>query len=118
MRLSMAVSRVVMGMWDKQLSKLGEASGWVIHLLKRYVDDVSAILETLKMGVRWVMPNVSKVPDVSNKCVNVSDVIVYEFGKCEPPPKQQRVLLPPLLPPTHPHLFQQQVAWCTEEPGR
>ena len=77
LRLSMAVSRIVMGMWDKQLSKLGEASGWVIHLLKRYVDDVSAILETLKMGVRWVMPNVSNVSDVSNKCENVSGVIEH-----------------------------------------
>ena len=38
--LSMAVSRIVMGMWDKQLAKLGAESGWVIHLLKRYVDDV------------------------------------------------------------------------------
>ena len=66
LRLSMAVSRIVMGMWDKQLSKLGAESGWVIHLLKRYVDDVSAILETIQMGVRCVMPNVSNVSDVSN----------------------------------------------------
>ena len=68
----MAVSRIVMGMWDKQLAQLGAESGWIIHLLKRYVDDVTAICETIKMGVRWTMPN--------TKAANVSDV----FGSVVP----------------------------------
>ena len=72
LRLSMAVSRIVMGMWDKQLAQLGAESGWIIHLLKRYVDDVTAICETIKMGVRWTMPN--------SKAANVSDV----FGSVAP----------------------------------
>ena len=53
LRLSMAVSRVVMAMWDKKLSKLGGQTGWLVHLLKRYVDDVTAVVETLRLGVRW-----------------------------------------------------------------
>ena len=52
LRLSMAVSRIFMGVWDKQLAKLGAESGWIIHLVKRYVNDVTAICETIKMGVR------------------------------------------------------------------
>ena len=50
LRLSMAVSRIVMAMWDKQLAQLGAESEWIIHLLKLYVDDVTAIVETLKLG--------------------------------------------------------------------
>ena len=54
LRLSMAVSRILMTMWDKQIAQLGAFSGWIIHLLKRYVDDDTSMVETLKMGVRWV----------------------------------------------------------------
>ena len=50
--ISMAVSRIVMAMWNKQLAQLGAEIGCIIHLLKRCVDDVTAIVETLKMGVR------------------------------------------------------------------
>ena len=74
LRLSMADSRIVMGMWDKQLAQLGEESGWIIHLLKRYVDDVTATVETLKMGVRWTK---------SQRVANVSDVFVSD--ECESP---------------------------------
>ena len=35
LRMSMAVSRIVMAMLDKQLAQLGAESGWIIHLLKR-----------------------------------------------------------------------------------
>ena len=57
----MAVSRIVMAMWDK----------WVDHTFaKRYVDDVTAIVDTLKMGARWTMPR----PRVAN----VSDVFVSD----------------------------------------
>ena len=44
---------------------------------KRYVDDVTPICETLKMGVHWTMP--------SPRVANVSDVFVSE--KSESPPK-------------------------------
>ena len=53
LRLSMAISRLVMAMWDKMLMDKGSNTGWLIHLLKRYVDDCTAVLETLKLGVRW-----------------------------------------------------------------
>ena len=46
-----------MEMWDKQLAQLGAESGWIIHLLKHDADDVTAICETIKMGVRWTMPS-------------------------------------------------------------
>ena len=72
LRLSMAVSRIVMGMWDKQLAQLCAESGWIKHLLKRYVDDVTGICETIKIGVHWTMP--------SPKVANVSDV----FGSVAP----------------------------------
>jgi hypothetical protein len=55
LRLSMAISRVVMAMWDKKLMELGSETGWLIHMLKRYVDDVTAVLATLKCGVRWTL---------------------------------------------------------------
>jgi hypothetical protein len=42
-------------MWDKKLMELGSETGWLIHMLKRYVDDVTAVLETLKCGVRWTL---------------------------------------------------------------
>ena len=31
----------------------GSNTGWLIHLLKHYVDDCTAVLETLRLGVRW-----------------------------------------------------------------
>ena len=43
LRLSMAVSIIVMAMWDKQLAQLGAESGWIIQLLESYVDDITAI---------------------------------------------------------------------------
>ena len=63
LRLSMAVSRIVMASWDKQLSKLGGQTGWLVHLLKRYVDDVTAVLETLRLGVRWTVWGLSYKPE-------------------------------------------------------
>ena len=70
------------------------------------MDDVSAILETIKMGVRWVMRN-TKAANVSDvfgtvvpggptmdpqgkqpNCANVSSKCesdVHECDKCEPP---------------------------------
>ena len=39
-----------MAMWDKQLVQLGADSGWIIHLLKRYVDDVTEIAN-MSVGV-------------------------------------------------------------------
>ena len=69
----MAVSRILMTMWDKQIAQLGAFSGWIIHLLKRYVD----VVETLKMGVGWTMPSAS--------VANVSDGFVSD--KYESPPK-------------------------------
>ena len=71
----MDVSRIVMAMWDKQIAQLGAESGWIMHFLKLYVDDVTAIVETLKMGVRWTMP--------SPKVANVSDVLFSD--ECESP---------------------------------
>ena len=53
----MAVSRIVMAMWDKQLAQLGAECWWIIHLLKLHVEYVIAICETLNMGVRWTMPS-------------------------------------------------------------
>ena len=102
LRLSIAVSRIVMAMWDKQLAQLGAESGWIIHLLKRYVDDITAICETLKMGVRWTMP--------SPRVANVSDVFVSD--KCESLRKKMVLLLLTL------HSFHPQEACCTRRPGR
>ena len=91
LRFSMDVCRIVMAMWDKQLAQLGAESRWIIHLLKRYVDDVTAIYETLKMGACWTMPR----PRVAN----VSDLFVSD--KCESPPPKM-VLLPLTFHPFHP----------------
>ena len=67
-----------------KLVQLGAESGLIIHLLKRYVDDVTAICETIKMGVRWKMPN--------SKAANVSDV----FGSVVPggPPRKPTTVGP------------------------
>ena len=46
-----------------ETSALGAESGWIIHLLKSYVDDMTAICETIKKSVRWTMPS----PKVANK---------------------------------------------------
>ena len=39
-----------MAMWDKQLAQLGAESGWLIHLIKHYVDEITAVVETLNPG--------------------------------------------------------------------
>ena len=75
----MDVSRIVMAMWDKQIAQLGAESGWIMHFLKLYVDDVTAIVETLKMGVGWTMP--------SPMVAYLSDVFV--FYECESPPDKR-----------------------------
>ena len=45
-------------------------------MLKHYVDDGTAIVETLKMGVKWTMP--------SPKGANVSDVCESPKGAAAP----------------------------------
>ena len=66
LRLSIAVSRIVMAMWNKHLAQLSADIGLLIHLLTLYVDDVTAVVETLNLGVRWTIP--------SPRVANVSDV--------------------------------------------
>ena len=76
LRLSMAVSRLVMAMWDKLLLEKGLNTGWLIHMMKRYVDDCTAVLETLKMGVRWseeVGLSYSSVWEKEDKASGLSD---------------------------------------------
>ena len=58
LRLSMAISRLLMAMWDKMLMETGSNTGWLIHLLKCYLDDCTAVLETLRFGVRWSLEQV------------------------------------------------------------
>ena len=76
LRLSMAVSRLVMAMWDKLLLEKGLNTGWLIHMMKRYVNDCTAVLETLKMGVRWseeVGLSYSSVWETEDKASGLSD---------------------------------------------
>ena len=52
-RLAGAVARVVMGAWDFQLNTIMKENGMVTWLMSRYVDDVTAVVSALKVGVRW-----------------------------------------------------------------
>jgi hypothetical protein len=76
LRLSMAISRLVMAMWDKMLMETGSNTGWLIHLLKRYVDDCTAVLETLRLGVRWSLEqglSYSPIWEEEDKVCGLSD---------------------------------------------
>jgi hypothetical protein len=76
LRLSMAISRLVMAMWDKMLMETGSNTGWLIHLLKRYVDDCTAVLETLRLGVRWSLEqglSYSPIWEAEDKVCGLSD---------------------------------------------
>ena len=52
-RLAGAVARVVMGEWDLQLNTMMKENRMISWLMSRYVDDVTAVVTALKLGVRW-----------------------------------------------------------------
>ena len=52
-RLTMAVSRVLMGRWSHRVRKIMKESGLEIYLLTGYVDDVRLVVEYLDNGWTW-----------------------------------------------------------------
>ena len=52
-RLSGAVSRIVMGEWDSQLLSILDENNVKVWLSARYVDDITLLLAALKLGYKW-----------------------------------------------------------------
>ena len=49
----MAISRIVMGEWDKTMMERLLANGVTVEEAAMYVDDVSLFLFPVKLGWRW-----------------------------------------------------------------
>ena len=54
LRAAQSLARVVMDFWLKEARKRLKEGGMKMLLMDKYVDDVLAVMETLRLGSRWV----------------------------------------------------------------